>query len=74
MDNTQLARASFDDIVFEGRNKAYGAFVLRRLYNKHLTRALLIGVAIFSIFVSFPIIARMFEEKVEVVDDQESEG
>ncbi|MGY2133783.1 energy transducer TonB [Hymenobacter sp. HD11105] len=68
MDNTQLARASFDDIIFEGRNKAYGAFVLRRLYNKHLTRALLIGVAIFSIFVSFPIIARMFEEKVEVVD------
>jgi protein TonB len=68
MDNTQLARASFDDIIFEGRNKAYGAFVLRRLYNRHLTRALLIGVAIFSIFVSFPIIARMFEEKVEVVD------
>lgn len=61
MDNTQLARASFDDIVFEGRNKAYGAFVLRRLYGKHLTRALLIAIALFAVLVSFPIIARMFE-------------
>ncbi|WP_261990433.1 energy transducer TonB [Hymenobacter sp. BT188] len=68
MDNAQLARASFDDIVFEGRNKAYGAFVLRRLYSKHLTRALLIGIAIFAVLVSFPIIARMFENSREVED------
>lgn len=68
MDNTQLARASFDDIVFEGRNKTYGAYVLRRLYSKHLVRALIIAVALFAVFLSFPLIARMFAEE-EVVDD-----
>jgi len=70
MDNTQLARASFDDIVFEGRNKAYGAYVLRRLYGSHVTRALLIAVAIFAIMVSFPLIARMFADKEVKQDDK----
>ncbi|WP_242509954.1 energy transducer TonB [Hymenobacter persicinus] len=70
MDNTQLARASFDDIVFEGRNKAYGAYVLRRLYGSHVTRALLIAVAIFAIMVSFPLIARMFADKDVKQDDK----
>ncbi|MBC6991392.1 energy transducer TonB [Hymenobacter jejuensis] len=66
MDNAQLATASFDDIVFEGRNKAYGAYVLRRLYSSHITRALLIAVALFALFVSFPLIARMFSPKEDV--------
>ncbi|GAA3947442.1 TonB family protein [Hymenobacter algoricola] len=70
MDNTQLARASFDDIVFEGRNKAYGAYVLRRLYGSHVTRALLIAVAIFAILVSFPLIARMFSDNEIKQDDK----
>jgi protein TonB len=70
MDNTQLARASFDDIVFEGRNKAYGAYVLRRLYGSHVTRALLIAVAIFAIMVSFPLIARMLNKDEVKKDDK----
>lgn len=32
--------ATLDEIVFEGRNKAYGAFVLRRLYDRHLATAM----------------------------------
>ncbi|UOQ54549.1 hypothetical protein [Hymenobacter cellulosivorans] len=70
MDNTQLAQASFNDIVFEGRNKAYGAYVLRRLYNKHVTRALLIAVALLALMVSFPLIARMFAKEEVVKDDK----
>ncbi|UOQ73786.1 hypothetical protein [Hymenobacter cellulosilyticus] len=70
MDNTQLAQASFNDIVFEGRNKAYGAYVLRRLYNKHVTRALLIAVALLALMVSFPLIARMFAKDEVVKDDK----
>lgn len=34
---------SLDDIVFEGRNQAYGAFALRQSYSKHLYRAMWIG-------------------------------
>ncbi|RZK27777.1 MAG: energy transducer TonB [Hymenobacter sp.] len=32
--------ASFDDLVFEGRNQAYGAYQLRQAYNGHVRTAL----------------------------------
>jgi len=70
MDNAQLAQASLNDIVFEGRNKAYGAYVLRRLYNKHVTRALLIAVALFALLVSVPLIARIFNKQEIVEEDK----
>ena len=64
MDNAQLAKASLNDIVFEGRNKAYGAYVLRRLYQRHVTRALIIATAIFSLLVFFPLIAQYLKDKM----------
>ncbi|GGG46427.1 TonB family protein [Hymenobacter sp. 5516J-16] len=69
MDNSQLAKASLDDIVFEGRNKAYGAYVIRRVYGKHVTRAVLIAVALFALMIAFPLVARMMK-KDEVVEDE----
>lgn len=42
------AKATLDEIVFEGRNKEYGAYFLRKNYSKYLTRSSLIGIAIFS--------------------------
>lgn len=42
------AKATLDEIVFEGRNKEYGAYFLRKNYAKYLTRSSLIGIAIFS--------------------------
>lgn len=35
----QLLSASLDDLVFEGRNQAYGAYQLRRDYGQHLASA-----------------------------------
>ena len=64
MDNAQLAKASLNDIVFEGRNKAYGAYVLRRLYQRHVTRALIIATAIFSLLVFFPLIAQFLKDRL----------
>ena len=64
MDNAQLAKASFNDIVFEGRNKAYGAYEIRRIYSRYVTRALIIGVAIFSLLVLFPLIAQFIADRV----------
>lgn len=64
MDNAQIAKASLNDIVFEGRNKAYGAYVLRRLYQRHVTRALIIATAIFSLLVFFPLIAQYLKDKM----------
>ncbi|TGE26269.1 energy transducer TonB [Hymenobacter metallicola] len=58
MNTTNLHTASFDEIVFEGRNKAYGAFVLRQLYNRHLARALAITVALCLLLVSIPMVVQ----------------
>ena len=63
MDNAQLATASLNDIVFEGRNKTYGAFELRRIYGRNVTRALIIGAALLALLVFIPAIAKMLEDR-----------
>lgn len=45
-----------DDIVFEDRNKSYGAYFLRRRYEKHMANSILIGVIIFVFLLSLPFI------------------
>ena len=45
MDVNKILNADVLDIIFEGRNKEYGAYELRKTYNKRLVRAL-IGTAI----------------------------
>jgi protein TonB len=74
MDNAQLAKASLNDIVFEGRNKAYGAFELRRIYGRNVTRALIIGAAFLVLLVAIPAIAKYLEERKpkEVLNLQEN--
>lgn len=37
-------KTDIDEVVFEERNKEYGAFYLRKAYNKYLTRAMIISV------------------------------
>ncbi|MFN4146933.1 MAG: hypothetical protein ACK4GN_14000 [Runella sp.] len=47
MTEEQLQNASLDDIVFEFRNKAYGAYDLRKTYPMAMRNALLLGVGLF---------------------------
>ncbi|WP_279387751.1 energy transducer TonB [Hymenobacter edaphi] len=70
MDNAQLARASFNDIIFEGRNKAYGAYVLRKLYGKHITRAFLVAIIFFTLLIFGPVIASMLTPKKDATKDK----
>lgn len=53
MENSNWLNQSMDDVVFEGRNKAYGAFLLRRLYDKHMTLAMIAGM-LFYVGGQFP--------------------
>ena len=64
MDNAQIAKSSLNDIVFEGRNKAYGAYVLRRLYQRHVTRALIIATAVFLLLIAFPLISQFLKDRL----------
>ena len=50
------------DIVFEGRNKTYGAYELRKSNRKTTVRALIIGAVIFSLAVSAPLILSLIPE------------
>ena len=46
MDTNKILGADILDIIFEGKNKQYGAYELRKTYNKRLTKALLITAAV----------------------------
>src|ERR1700712_5545121 len=41
MEPNKILNADFLDIIFEGRNKEYGAYDLRKSYNRRLVRALM---------------------------------
>ena len=44
------------DIIFTSRNKKYGAYALRRNYDRYLGRALLIGLSLIAFLYAFPMI------------------
>jgi len=46
--------ATLDDIVFADRNKAYGAFELRQGYRRDVTKATIIGAALFVLAMFTP--------------------
>ncbi len=54
---------TLNDIVFENRNKSYGAYQLRKGYNKTMQRSVLIGVTFFLLIVLLPnLYARLVPE------------
>jgi protein TonB len=57
MKTLQTSTAQMDDIVFEKRNKSYGAYILRKTYNKQLNRALLIATAILIAGLAYPVVS-----------------
>ena len=73
---------SLDEIVFEHRNKAYGAYDLRTAYPKILTRSFLLGTAFFLLLALSPLIYLKIQQMtaeetvevdanlVEILDDQ----
>jgi protein TonB len=46
MANEKKRYPSFDDIVFEGRNKEYGAYDIRRKYARTMSLSMLIGIIV----------------------------
>ncbi|QCX53396.1 energy transducer TonB [Elizabethkingia sp. JS20170427COW] len=51
-----------DDIVFQHRNKAYGAFALRQNYRFTLTKAFIVGTALFLIGAISPLVYMKLKE------------
>ncbi|MBK7866477.1 MAG: hypothetical protein IPJ75_05525 [Ignavibacteriales bacterium] len=58
-----MSKVDLTDIVFALKNKEYGAFVLRKLYGKFVTIALIITAVFFSTAISTPMILNAIEKK-----------
>lgn len=56
----------FNEILFENRNKNYGAYVLRNQEGEILQKSLLIGVALFAAMALTPLLINSFSTKTVV--------
>lgn len=57
----------WEDIVFENRNKDYGAYVLRTIYGKNVVSGTIVTLIVMALIVLSPKIAEMFKSE-EVVE------
>lgn len=51
MTNKELLQASLLDILFDGRNKEYGAYSLRKFYSQRLVISLVVGMSLILLFI-----------------------
>jgi len=63
MTKQKVYTAPMDEIVFEHRNKTYGAYILRKLYNKHMTRALVLAIIILLAGLAYPLASSYYAQK-----------
>lgn len=68
MESKQILKSDTLDLIFEGRNKNYGAYFLRRQYPKFLGRALLIGILIAVAFIAYAYLSTKLKDLVEAQD------
>ncbi|MSP85580.1 MAG: energy transducer TonB [Flavobacteriaceae bacterium] len=57
-----LIKDQWLEIVFEGRNKVYGAYELRKTNQKTTVRALIIGSVLFGFAIAMPLIINMLPD------------
>jgi protein TonB len=66
MDINKLLRADYLDIVFDGRNKSYGSYELRRKYGRRSRRAGVIVIASALLLSGIPTLASMMGKRPEL--------
>jgi len=66
MQTNQILSAPLLDIIFDGRNKAYGAYELRKTYEKRIRKAMIITFSLAALAFGSVVMASTFKKK----DDQ----
>ncbi|QMW00914.1 energy transducer TonB [Spirosoma foliorum] len=61
---------TYDDIIFQARNRAYGAFDLRQHYRPTLSRAVGLGVGLFLLGVALPTLYDRFWPKETIANKE----
>ncbi|MFD2248578.1 energy transducer TonB [Pontibacter ruber] len=70
MKESYLLDMTFNNIVFKGRNKAYGAYALRRTYSRHVIMAAIIATALFSGALVWSLLQHLTTETPTVPKDE----
>jgi protein TonB len=77
MDINKILSADILDIIFDGKNKQYGAYELRKTYNKRLLKALIITASVALLIFLASVFANVFSksgpETLEVKDMEMAE-
>lgn len=58
--STEPGSKKWEDILFENRNKAYGAYFLRMIYSRHVVLASVIAFLVMAFALAYPTLAEMF--------------
>ncbi|MDE3183393.1 MAG: energy transducer TonB [Bacteroidota bacterium] len=67
MEANQILQSGFLDILFDGRNKLYGAYDLRKTYNQRISKALLAMVLSTLVLVTSFIISKRFDKDKTII-------
>lgn len=78
MEANKILNADLLDIIFEGKNKTYGAYTLRKTYNQRLKKALIVTFVALTLLIVGSVLAnvlsnKMAEDDIEVLDTQLAE-
>lgn len=71
MTNSEILKANLLDIIFENRNKDYGAYDLRKSYNNRLLIALGTGLSVILLFIFINSIHKDKKETAPVINKKE---
>ena len=69
-DNTYNSNLSLDQIIFENRNKAYGAYDLRTNYRSVLTKAFIFGTILFCVAAFTPFVIMKIKQMTAKVTQE----
>ena len=69
METNKILSADILDILFEGKNKEYGAYELRKTYNRRISLALIITAALVLMIFVGSVIAKKIEEDSAQLDE-----
>ncbi|MBI1769326.1 MAG: energy transducer TonB [Bacteroidetes bacterium] len=59
--STEATPKKWEDIVFENRNKAYGAYFIRKIYSKHVVLSAVLAFVVMGFALAYPSIANLLK-------------
>jgi protein TonB len=62
----EILQSDVDELLFEGRNKSYGAYQLRTIYWKHVLYGIGVTVVVSLLIILIPLIIKLFQKDISI--------